>query len=556
LPEPFASGGRNDGNGAENVVACQHHESGVPEGWMFVAQPKESQTASLDGNHPAEGESSAFLDCSEGANRFTNLMQAFRADDYQGQRVRFRAAVRTADLHAATRVQLWFRVDRKDGMGAFDNMQDRPIDSDDWEHFDVVLDVAEDATRINIGMFVIGSGKAWLDDATLEIVDKKTKTTGAMMNTAAIAAAADAPTQPLYSHWLWLVFIACVLFVISQWVPSRRSEFDDDDDEEEEALEKPLGRLRKFALYFSVVYWLLYSLPSPFMSVAPFLQPLYVSYMKCSDVAVRWFAANAMGIEGELVAPNGSGDTTYAYVKVLLGFLMAVVIGLIWSRLDRRHTAGRMTKDLLRSYLRYVLAATMIGYGLAKVGFIRNQFPTPGVGRLDQAFGDASPMGLLWTFMGASRAYTMFAGMGEVVGGVLLLFRRTTTLGAMVVFGVMLNVMMMNFCYDVPVKQYSAHLVVMSLFLLLPETKRLLNVLMFNRPADRLEMDPPYTGPTSIWVQRLVKLWLVASVAIIPISVHTYQEIQHARATEKPAVADKLLMKRGFRWINEVPFNR
>ena len=29
----------------------------------------------------------------------------------------------------------------------------------------------------------------------------------------------------------------------------------------------------------------------------------------------------------------------------------------------------------------------------------------------------------------------------------------------------MLNVVMLNFCYDVPVKQYSAHLLLMALYL-------------------------------------------------------------------------------------------
>lgn len=48
----------------------------------------------------------------------------------------------------------------------------------------------------------------------------------------------------------------------------------------------------------------------------------------------------------------------------------------------------------------------------------------------------------------------------------------------------MLNVAMMNFCYDVPVKQFSSHLCLMALFIMLPEAQRLANVL-FWRPTHR-----------------------------------------------------------------------
>ncbi len=69
----------------------------------------------------------------------------------------------------------------------------------------------------------------------------------------------------------------------------------------------------------------------------------------------------------------------------------------------------------------------MINYGAVKV--IKAQFPNPTLDRLLQPFGDASPMGLLWTFMGASESYNIFTGAGELIGGLLLTTRRTTLLG-------------------------------------------------------------------------------------------------------------------------------
>src|ERR1017187_5226507 len=138
----------------------------------------------------------------------------------------------------------------------------------------------------------------------------------------------------------------------------------------------------------------------------------------------------------------------------------------------------RRLDSWLRLGVRYTLAFTMFTYGFAKVFPL--QFQPPGFQKLTEPYGDFSPMGVLWSFMGASMAYTIFAGMCEVVGGTLLLFRRTTTLGAMVSFGVLLNIALLNFCYDVPVKLYSANLVLMAIFLAAPDLRRLLNFLVLN----------------------------------------------------------------------------
>jgi hypothetical protein len=101
-------------------------------------------------------------------------------------------------------------------------------------------------------------------------------------------------------------------------------------------------------------------------------------------------------------------------------------------------------------------------------------------------------MGLLWTFMGASAPYTTFAGLTEWLGGVLLVFRRTALLGALVCIGALTNVVMLNFCYDVPVKLFSSHLLAMAVFLVAPDLWRLANLFVLNRPV------PPAPDPRLI----------------------------------------------------------
>jgi hypothetical protein len=54
-------------------------------------------------------------------------------------------------------------------------------------------------------------------------------------------------------------------------------------------------------------------------------------------------------------------------------------------------------------------------------------------------------------------------------------------LGALICLADMTQVFMLNMTYDVPVKLFSFHLILMSLFLLAPDVKRLFDLFFFNR---------------------------------------------------------------------------
>jgi uncharacterized membrane protein YphA (DoxX/SURF4 family) len=265
---------------------------------------------------------------------------------------------------------------------------------------------------------------------------------------------------------------------------------------------------RRIAFRFACAYWVLYLFPFP-LEVLPGTKWLTEAYEKLWQAIVPWVGKHVLRLSADItVFPNGSGDTTFNYVQVLCYLVLATVAVLVWSLLDRRRTRYTKAHDALRVYVRYALAVTMISYGLAKV--FKTQFPFPGPDRLLRTYGDSSPMGLLWSFMGYSLSYNIFTGAAETLGGVLLFFRRTTTLGALVVTGVMANVAMLNFSYDVPVKLLSTHLLVMALFLLLPDLRRLANLLVLNRPTEPVVLRTPFELRWQERTSRAVKYALVA----------------------------------------------
>jgi uncharacterized membrane protein YphA (DoxX/SURF4 family) len=220
-----------------------------------------------------------------------------------------------------------------------------------------------------------------------------------------------------------------------------------------------------------------------------------------------------LGLPADItVFTNGSGDTTYDYVSVLCQLVLALAAAVVWSMLDGRRREYARLHEALRIYVRYALAAVMFSYGFSKV--FKLQFPFPHPGRLVQAYGDSSPMGLLWTFMGYSTPYTVFAGLGEVVGGALLLFRRTTTAGALVLIAVLTNIVMLNFSYDVPVKLFSSHLLLMAVFLALPDAAAIVDLFLRARPAQLARPTFPYGGQSrrARWARGALKAAVVAQL--------------------------------------------
>lgn len=238
---------------------------------------------------------------------------------------------------------------------------------------------------------------------------------------------------------------------------------------------------QRAAFRFGFAYWILYSFPQPLIFI-PYVDKLFGWYEPVWQRLIVWTGQHVFHLAKRIeFPPTGSGDTMSQFIRNFLVLVFAAVAMVVWSLLDRRRENYRRSHEWLRLFVRLVLGATLLSYGAAKV--IKTQFPDPGLFRLLEPYGDSSPMGLLWTFMGFSRGYNLFTGAVEMAGGALLFIPRLTTLGALVSAAAMTNVFILNMCYDVPVKIYSLNLLLMAVFLLLPEFGRLTQVFVLNRIA-------------------------------------------------------------------------
>lgn len=274
-------------------------------------------------------------------------------------------------------------------------------------------------------------------------------------------------------------------------------------------LRRKRSPLQRVVFRFVLVYLVLYVFPFPYNTLQSMIdgvqeivtgeppdeaKPSFLTkhflkpYEEVMDQLVLWTGKKAFKVD-IAYRPLGSGDTTWNYVQIFDYVVIAAAAALIWSlsawgwkrlklpTLD----AQPQLHAWLRVYIRFFLAQTMLVYGSFKV--IKLQFLFPNPETLLHTYGESSPMHLLWTFMGASDGYTWFTGAGEVLAGMLLCTRRTTLLGAILSVAVMTHVVALNFCYDVPVKLFSLHLLFFSFFLMVPDLPWLTKAFVLGQPV-------------------------------------------------------------------------
>lgn len=286
-------------------------------------------------------------------------------------------------------------------------------------------------------------------------------------------------------------------------------------------------RIRMIGFRFVFCYLVLYIWPFPFQYI-PFvgyiLNPINTFFSHLTDTV----GGPALFGDAYVAShPTGSGDTSYNYAQSFLFLAVALVAGLLWTAFDRKRTSYTTLSLVFDTTLRFYLASTLFTYGFIKVFPL--QFPAPGAMRLAQSYGESSPMGLLWTFMGSSKLYSAFTGMGEVTAGVLLLFRRTKLWGAVLSVFVFLHVFVLNLAYDVPVKLFSLHLLLISLYVAAPIVRQFTGRPVSNGPPLAAVIFPRWHSRRATWVITGIKCVFILLIGIQPLLV-AYQ--QHEEITE------------------------
>lgn len=234
---------------------------------------------------------------------------------------------------------------------------------------------------------------------------------------------------------------------------------------------------KKAGYRFLFLYILLYIYPYGFE---------YIRELTTSDISfwkeiTIWFGETVFGWEFNTSNLMNGFDSKYDYSRFALIATLSVIGTGLWMFIDTKikRSYNQKLKVLLHTILRYHIALTLILYGLAKVFML--QFGEMDLNRLEGTIGNQNGMSYLWTFMSYSKFYSMTSGWIEAIGGLFLLFRKTTFIGTIILFIAMANVVLIDIGYDVRVKMFAIHLFFMTFILLTYDFKRLMNFLIFNK---------------------------------------------------------------------------
>jgi len=233
-------------------------------------------------------------------------------------------------------------------------------------------------------------------------------------------------------------------------------------------------------------------------------------------LVIFWVAEHVLGMKLPLVySGSGSGDKNWDWVLLFCFLSTATLATLAWSIFDRKRLTHPTLQKWFLLFVRVCLGGQMLVYGADKV--ILLQMSGPYLAQLIEPYGNQSPASVLWNSIGAAPAYEIFAGSAELLGGLLLIFPRTATIGALVCLADLIEVFLLNMTYDVSVKILSFHLILISLLLLQPEFSRLTRFFLLNQPVEPARRTPLFESSRAQRITSCIVaflwLWMIGNLA-------------------------------------------
>ena len=169
------------------------------------------------------------------------------------------------------------------------------------------------------------------------------------------------------------------------------------------------------------------------------------------------------------------------WVQAFTLLVVAILGTVVWSIVDRRRDELRAAQQVVPACsCGFASASTMIGYGMVKA--IPLQMPAPGLHPAARAVRQLLADGravVLDRRVAALRDVRRLMELHRRHPAVRSAARHCSARWSRSPTAV--QIFTLNMTYDVPVKLFSFHLILMSLVLIAPEASRLANVLVFNR---------------------------------------------------------------------------
>ncbi|HKX86391.1 MAG TPA: hypothetical protein VJL37_06945 [Flavobacterium sp.] len=99
--------------------------------------------------------------------------------------------------------------------------------------------------------------------------------------------------------------------------------------------------------------------------------------------------------------------------------------------------------EIIENAISWIVVFAMLAYGLGKFVQFGNAH------HVDKPVSQLNGAQLMWAFYAYSKPYALVIGCMEVIGGILLLFRKTRILGCFLITTILINVILQDVFYGV-----------------------------------------------------------------------------------------------------------
>ncbi|CCH00002.1 hypothetical protein FAES_1993 [Fibrella aestuarina BUZ 2] len=213
-------------------------------------------------------------------------------------------------------------------------------------------------------------------------------------------------------------------------------------------------------------------------------------------------------------APHFVGDAP-SFTDWGVVALLALAGTFIWNAVSRNRQIDNQVYAWLRVAVRYRLALAVLAYGFIKLFPI--QAPLPSLSNLNTAYGDHSAWKLFSLSLGVVPGYEAFLGAVEVLGGLLLLNRKTTVIGTLILLPFLGNVFFSNLAYEGGEYVYSGLLLTFGLFLFGHDAVRLFRLVSLEAPAQPNRLTLALTQP-----QQTARLLLKSAFLVLVVGLYGF----------------------------------
>lgn len=117
--------------------------------------------------------------------------------------------------------------------------------------------------------------------------------------------------------------------------------------------------------------------------------------------------------------------------------------------------------EIFENAISWIVIFAMFVYGAAKI----NQFD--GAVEIDKTVSEMTGMELMWAFYGYSKSYALTLGLIEIIGGILILVKKTRIIGCLLVSTILVNVIFQDIYFEVHLAALKAAVLYQSLVLII-----------------------------------------------------------------------------------------